>query len=304
MSIEVTNISKSYGSQLALNKVSFRIEKGEIAGFIGPNGAGKSTMMRIITGYMPPDTGKVLVDEMDVQTRSLEVRKIIGYLPENNPLYPHMYVKEYLLFVAGLYGMGKNAASRVDEMIEKTGLSTELKKRIGALSKGFRQRVGMASALVHDPQILILDEPTSGLDPNQIIEIRNLISEAGRKKTVILSTHIMQEVEAICNRIIIINNGQLVANGGSSGILNPAANLKQVVLAEFNQVLQEKELLSIGGITHAVCAQGNAWIIEGEMQGDLREIIFKYAVEKNLTVLSLQRQEKSLEEIFRELTRA
>ena len=303
MSIEVKSISRSYGQQLALDKVSFSIGKGEIAGFIGPNGAGKSTMMKIVTGFLPPDSGQVLVEGMDVSAQSLEIRKIIGYLPENNPLYPHMYVKEYLMFVAGIYELGKSANNRVEEMIEKTGLSQERRKKIGALSKGFRQRVGLASALVHDPRILILDEPTSGLDPNQIVEIRNLISEAGKEKTVMLSTHIMQEVEAICNRIIIINRGQLVASGGSAGTLKEGQKASQVVLAEFGQSISKDELVGIKGLTNALQAKGNAWIIEAEMQGDLREAVFRFAVERGLTVLSLQRQEKSLEEIFRELTR-
>ncbi len=303
MSIEVQNITRSYGPQRALDNVSFRIGKGEIAGFIGPNGAGKSTMMKIITGYLPPDSGRVIVDGMDNNTQALEIRRIIGYLPENNPLYPHMYVKEYLLFVAGLYNLGKEADDRVEEMIRKTGLEPERKKKIGALSKGYRQRVGLASALVHDPRILILDEPTSGLDPNQIVEIRNLISEAGKEKTVMLSTHIMQEVEAICNRIIIINKGQLVASGEAAGALLHEQTQTQVVLAEFSQNLQPADLLSIPAVTNALLAKEKTWIIEGNPQGDLRELVFKYAVEKKLTVLSLQRQEKTLEEIFRELTK-
>lgn len=303
MSIEVQNITRSYGSQRALDNVSFRIGKGEIAGFIGPNGAGKSTMMKIITGFLPPDSGSVYVDGMDNARQALEIRRIIGYLPENNPLYPHMYVKEYLLFVAGLYNLGKEANGRVEEMIRKTGLEPERKKKIGALSKGYRQRVGLASALVHDPRILILDEPTSGLDPNQIVEIRNLISEAGKEKTVMLSTHIMQEVEAICNRIIIINKGQLVASGDAAGALLHEQTLSQVVLAEFSQNLLPADLLAIPSVTQAVLAKQKTWIIEGTPQGDLRELVFKYAVEKKLTVLSLQRQEKTLEEIFRELTR-
>lgn len=303
MSIEVKNITRSYGPQRALDNVSFRIGKGEIAGFIGPNGAGKSTMMKIITGYLPPDSGSVYVDGMDNARQALEIRRIIGYLPENNPLYPHMYVKEYLLFVAGLYHLGKEANGRVEEMIRKTGLEPERKKKIGALSKGYKQRVGLASALVHDPRILILDEPTSGLDPNQIVEIRNLISEAGKEKTVMLSTHIMQEVEAICNRIIIINKGQLVAIGDAAGALLHEQTHSQVVLAEFSQNLMPADLLAIPSVTNAVLAKEKTWIIEGSTQGDLRELVFKYAVGKNLTVLSLQRQEKTLEEIFRELTR-
>jgi ABC-2 type transport system ATP-binding protein len=212
MSIILKNISKKYGPQLALDDVSFEIKKGEILGFIGPNGAGKSTTMKIITGYIPPTEGEVYINGMDAVEHSLETRKITGYLPEANPLYTEMYVKEYLRYIAGIYGFRKNKGKLVADIIERTGLEIESHKKIGALSKGYRQRVGLAQALIHDPEILILDEPTSGLDPNQIIEIRNLISELGKEKTVMLSTHIMQEVEAICDRVIIINRGRIVAD--------------------------------------------------------------------------------------------
>ncbi|MFC2080819.1 ATP-binding cassette domain-containing protein [Bacteroidota bacterium] len=212
MSILLKNIDKKYGKQLALDGVSFEISKGEIVGFIGPNGAGKSTAMKIITGYIPPSSGEVYVNGMDAVEQSLEIRRIIGYLPESNPLYVEMYVREYLRYIAGIYGMRKEAASRVESIIEQTGLTPESHKQIKALSKGYRQRVGLAQALIHNPEILILDEPTSGLDPNQIIEIRNLISELGKDKTIMLSTHILQEVEAICNRVIIINKGKIVAD--------------------------------------------------------------------------------------------
>ena len=212
MSINIKNISKKYGPQLAVDDVSFEVKKGEILGFIGPNGAGKSTIMKIITGYIPPTKGEVYINGMDAVEHSLEIRKIIGYLPEANPLYTDMYVKEYLRYIAGIYGLRKKAGKLVADIIERTGLAPESHKQIRALSKGFRQRVGLAQALIHDPEILILDEPTSGLDPNQIVEIRTLISELGKEKTVMLSTHIMQEVEAICDRAIIINKGRIVAD--------------------------------------------------------------------------------------------
>ena len=212
MSIVLSHIDKKFGKQLALDQVSFKIRKGEIVGFIGPNGAGKSTAMKIITGYIPPTSGEVWVNGMDAVEHSLEIRRIIGYLPESNPLYPEMYVREYLRYVAGLYRMGRNSPKLVENTLERTGLVPEAHKQIRALSKGYRQRVGLAQTLIHEPEILILDEPTSGLDPNQIIEIRNLISELGKEKTVMLSTHILQEVAAICDRVIIIDKGKIVAD--------------------------------------------------------------------------------------------
>ena len=303
MSIEVENVTKFYGSEQALDKVSFRIDKGEIAGFIGPNGAGKTTMMKILTGILPYNSGKVVVAGMEIDEEPIEIKRRIGYLPESNPLYTHMYIKEYLQFVAGLYKLGKSANARVDEVIQRTGLLTELKKKIGALSKGYRQRVGLASALVYDPEVLILDEPTTGLDPNQILEIRNLISEIGKEKTVMLSTHIMQEVEAICNRVIIINKGKIVSNE-KSGIYPGVVNRnRQLVIAEFNKLLDREQILKIEGVVEAIPTQNNSWLIEAELSGDLREIIFRFAVENNISVLAMQRQEKSLEEAFRELTR-
>ncbi len=218
MSIVLNNIDKKYGQQLALDGISFEINKGEIVGFIGPNGAGKSTTMKIITGYIPPSSGEVFVNGLNAVEQSLEIKRIIGYLPESNPLYVDMYVREYLQYIAGIYGMRNKVSGLVDEIIERTGLVQESHKQIGALSKGYRQRVGLAQALIHDPEILILDEPTSGLDPNQIIEIRNLISEIGREKTVMFSTHILQEVEAICERVIIIDKGIIVADESMKSI--------------------------------------------------------------------------------------
>lgn len=218
MSISAANVSKSYGPQKALDSVSFDITQGEIVGFIGPNGAGKSTMMKIITGYIAPDQGSVSVCGLPAGPGAVEMKRLIGYLPENNPLYPEMYVREYLRYVADIYKLGNEAKRAVNEVIDRTGLGPEQGKKIGALSKGYRQRVGLAQALIHDPAVLILDEATTGLDPNQIIEIRNLISAVGKEKTVMLSTHIMQEVEAICSRVIIINHGKIVADGSVAEI--------------------------------------------------------------------------------------
>ncbi|GAJ13209.1 unnamed protein product, partial [marine sediment metagenome] len=248
MSIIAENITKLYGAQKALDEVSFRIKSGEVVGFLGPNGAGKSTMMKIITGYLPPSSGTVVVNNLDVMEHPLEVKKQIGYLPENNPLYHEMYVREYLKFVAGIYKLGNQTKQRMEEIIRQTGLEPEQKKKIGALSKGFRQRVGLAQALIHDPQVLILDEPTSGLDPNQIVEIRNLISEAGKEKTVLLSTHIMQEVEAICDRIIIIHNGKIVADDAKGDIFDYVEEIFQTVHVEFSGTVDQKKLERIGGV--------------------------------------------------------
>ncbi len=302
MSIEVKNVSKLYGEQKALDDVSFEIQSGEVVGFLGPNGAGKSTMMKIITGFVPPSVGEVFVEGLDAVIHSMEVRKLIGYLPENNPLYLDMYVKEYLNFVAGVYKL-KNADTKVTEMIEKTGLTPESHKKIGALSKGYRQRVGIAQALIHDPKVLILDEPTSGLDPNQIVEIRNLISEVGRKKTIMLSTHIMQEVEAICDKIIILNKGKIIANDQTQNIHEKTQTETQVVLVEFNAEIEPDMLNGLNGVSYVKLLKQNQWIVEAISSADIREDIFKFAVARNLTVLSMQKKEKSLEEVFQELTR-
>ena len=303
MSIVVEKVTKFYGSEQALKDVSFSISKGEIAGFIGPNGAGKTTMMKILTGILPYNSGKIRIAGKEIEEEPLKIKRLIGYLPENNPLYTHMYIKEYLQFIAGLYELGKSANSRVDEVIQRTGLTAEVNKKIGQLSKGYRQRVGLASALVHDPEVLILDEPTTGLDPNQILEIRNLISEIGKEKTVMLSTHIMQEVEAICNRVIIISMGKIVSDDRPGVYKDEPNKNKQLVVVEFNKEITKEKLLHIEGVNNAVSTRNNGWLIEGETADDLRERIFRFAVENNISVLSMQRQEKSLEEVFRELTR-
>ena len=300
MSIKVNSVSKKYGSQTALNNISFEINTGEIVGFIGPNGAGKSTMMKIITGYIPQSDGYVSINGLNTIENSIETKRQIGYLPEHNPLYLNMYIKEYLEFIAGIYKL-KNTNSRVKEMIQLTGLEPEKHKRIGALSKGYRQRVGIAQALIHDPAVLILDEPTSGLDPNQISEIRDLIKQTGKDKTIMLSTHIMQEVEAICERIIIINKGQIVADGQTSDIQKNISQ-KQTIIVEFNKAVDEQLLKSINGVDSVAFIDPTNCLLESVSTTDLRENVFNFAVANNIMVLSMQKKEKRLEEVFRELT--
>jgi len=303
MSVIVKNVSKLYGQQKALDNVSFEINAGEIVGFIGPNGAGKSTMMKIISGYLPQSSGEVTVNGFDVETQALEVKKTIGYLPEHNPLYLDMYVKEYLEFVAGMYKLGKNSSSMIENMIEKTGLQSERHKKLGALSKGYRQRVGLAQTLIHNPSVLILDEPTSGLDPNQIIEIRNLISEIGKEKTIMLSTHIMQEVEAICHKVIIINKGKIVADDSAQNIQHQLPTESQIVLVEFKEIVDISAIEKIDGVLHARKLDDHNWIIESAIDKDIRQDIFELAVKNKWTVLSMQKKEKSLEQAFQELTK-
>ncbi len=303
MSIEVKNITKVFGSQKAVNDVSFKIETGEIVGLLGPNGAGKSTLMKIITGFISQTSGSVNINSTDTELDPIAVRKQIGYLPENNPLYTDMYIKEYLEYTGRMYNLGKKLKSRVDEIIRQTGLTPEIRKKIGALSKGYKQRVGLAQALIHDPNVLILDEPTSGLDPNQIVEIRNLISESGKAKTVMLSTHIMQEVEAICDRVIIINNGKIVADDSAKSIQSNTDEDVQTVLVEFKGNVSDATLQQIMGVTKVVKIKDSSWLLQGSKKNDLRPVIFQFAVDNNLTVLSLQEQEKNLEQIFQELTR-
>ncbi|MCK9271102.1 MAG: gliding motility-associated ABC transporter ATP-binding subunit GldA [Bacteroidales bacterium] len=301
MSIVVTNITKNYGEQKALDDVSFAIQPGNIVGLLGPNGAGKSTMMKILTGFIPATSGTATINGMDVLEESLAVRRLVGYLPENNPLYHEMYVKEYLEFVAGIYHL-KNKKARVDEMIELTGIVPEYRKRIGALSKGYRQRVGLAQALIHDPEILILDEPTSGLDPNQLLEIRQLIQQIGSRKTVMLSTHIMQEVTQLCQRVIIINNGKIVADDTTANLQNPE-KAEQVLVIEFDKPIAAEKLLKIDGIHKAESDGLNRWVITSTASHDVRPDLFQLAVREQLTVLSLQKRDDSLEQIFQSLTK-
>lgn len=302
MSIKVNNVTKLYGEQAALNDVSFEVSTGEIVGFLGPNGAGKSTMMKILTCFIPQTSGSASVYGFDVNEESLEVRKHVGYLPEHNPLYLDMYVKEYLEFIGGLHHL-KNIGTRISEMIEMTGLQLEQKKKIGALSKGYRQRVGLAQALIHDPHVLILDEPTTGLDPNQLAEIRNLIIEIGKQKTVMLSTHIMQEVEAVCNRVIIINNGQIVANDATDVLQNSQAKNKQIITVEFDKIITPEALKKIPGAQGIRNLKGNSWQIEVHSDEDIRPAIFQFAVQNALAILTLHKEEQRLEDVFKHLTK-
>ncbi len=302
MSIIVSDISKRYGTQLALDHVNFIINPGEVVGLLGPNGAGKSTLMKIITCFIPPSSGDVSVYGHNIREESLEIRKKVGYLPENNPLYTEMYIRECLEFVAGLHNIGSNKHQRIDEIMELTGLNPEKRKKIGALSKGYKQRVGLAMALIHDPEVLILDEPTSGLDPNQLVEIRNLIIEIGKQKTVVLSTHIMQEVEAMCSRAIIINSGKIVADD-SPKHLQLAVGATNVVKVEFDTDVDQKLLQKIPGVSKVRSIGKNIWQFDAEKENDIRQSIFKFAVDHNLTVLSMQKEESSLENVFQKLTK-
>lgn len=302
MSIKVTNITKIYAKQRALDNVSFEVNTGEIVGFLGPNGAGKSTMMKILTCFIPQTTGEASVCGYDVAEESLEVRKNVGYLPEHNPLYVDMYVKEYLEFISGLHHL-KNVKQRIAEMIEMTGLQVEQKKKIGALSKGYRQRVGLAQALIHDPKVLILDEPTTGLDPNQLAEIRNLIIKIGKEKTILLSTHIMQEVEAVCDRVIIVNNGEIVANDITSVLQNSQTKNKQLITVEFDKETSLTSLKTIEGVFDAKNIKGNIWQIEVHSEKDIRTDIFQYAVKNGMAVLTLHKEEQRLEDVFKQLTK-
>ena len=300
MSIEVKNLFKFYGEQAAVNDISFSINKGEIVGFLGPNGAGKSTTMKILTGYMPATSGEVKICGEEVDIDSKETKKKIGYLPENNPLYLDMYVREYLEFVGKIYKV-PNLKQRIDEMIQQVGLEVEQNKKIGMLSKGYRQRVGLAQAIIHDPEVLILDEPTTGLDPNQLVEIRELIKNIGKSKTVMLSTHIMQEVEAICDRVIIIKSGKIVADNSASEL--QYEDNKQVVYVEFEGEFNKNHLKKETGISNVENVGENAWLIESSANLDLRKVIAQFAQKHNLLVLTLRKEEKTLEEVFKELTK-
>lgn len=300
MSIEVTNLSKFYGEQAAVNDITFSIKKGEIIGFLGPNGAGKSTTMKMITGFIPASEGTIKVCGKEVSVDAIETRKHIGYLPENNPLYLDMYVKEYLEFVGKIYKL-KNVRDRVKEMIQLVGLEVEQNKKIGMLSKGYRQRVGLAQAIIHNPDVLILDEPTSGLDPNQLVEIRDLIRRIGKEKTVMLSTHILQEVEAICDRVIIIRQGKLVADNLASNL--QVATDTQVVYAEFDGAISKQVLSKIPGVSKLEQVNSSTYLIESESIDDLRKTVAQFAQQNNLLVLTLRTEEKSLEEVFKTLTK-
>ncbi|MCR4031666.1 MULTISPECIES: gliding motility-associated ABC transporter ATP-binding subunit GldA [Flavobacterium] len=298
MSIEVNSISKSYGEQKALNEISFKIEKGEIVGFLGPNGAGKSTLMKILTTYLLADSGSALVNGHDVMTKTKEVQRSIGYLPEHNPLYLDLYVREYLAFNADVYNVPK---TRIEEVIQLTGLTPESHKKISQLSKGYRQRVGLANALLHDPEVLILDEPTTGLDPNQLMEIRNVIKNAGKNKTVFLSTHIMQEVEAICDRVIIIDKGEIVADNKLDHLVS--ADKEQVIEVEFDYKIEEQLLAKLENISSYINTHDMTWELTFITDKDMRPAIFDFANENGLKTLQLNQKNKNLEAVFREITK-
>ena len=302
MSVKVNGISKFYGQQKALDKVSLEIEMGEVAGLLGPNGAGKSTLMKILTCFIPPDEGTASINGYSIQNNPYEVRMNVGYLPENNPLYLDMYVHEFLLFIAGLHKIAGNRKKRVHEMIEITSLQVEQHKKIGALSKGYRQRVGLAQAMIHNPDVLILDEPTSGLDPNQIVEIRNLIRTIGKEKTVLFSTHIMQEVEALCSRVIIINKGIIVADT-PIGELSSLTKGREVIKVEFNNSVNTYDLLMLNGVISATEIKANTYRIETDPDNDVRSDIFRFASGNNLKIITLARVEQRLEEVFQLLTK-
>lgn len=300
MSIQVEQVTKLYGSQKALDNVSFTVGSGEVVGFLGPNGAGKSTMMKILTCYLPPTAGRAEVCGHDTGRDSLAVRRQVGYLPEHNPLYLELYVKEYLGLMAGIHGL-RDREKRVKEMIERVGLGREQHKRIGQLSKGYRQRVGLAQAMIHDPQVLILDEPTSGLDPNQLVEVRELIRTIGRSKTVLLSTHIMQEVEAICDRVIIIDRGHIVADDKATSLRGRAKD-RAMLEVEFDRAVAANVLGNVGGVLQVKRLDDKRWILAHAAENDIRPAVFQFAVEQGLQVLGMQRSERGLEEVFKELT--
>ncbi len=296
MSIKVKNITKHFGNQVALKNVSFTIEKGEIVGFLGPNGAGKSTMMKIITGCMNASEGGVSVCDFDVSTRKIEVQKRIGYLPENNPLYLEMYVREYLQFNASIHRISKGA---VENIISKVGLTPEVHKKINQLSKGYRQRVGIAAALLHDPEVLILDEPTTGLDPNQLLEVRNLIKEVGKDKTVLFSTHIMQEVEAICDRVLLIHKGELIAD---KKLHELRVNQDQIIEVEFDFKIEKQFIENLPNLISANNIHDTTWLLTFNTTKDMRPLVFDFAQDNGLKTLNLNTKNKNLENLFRELT--
>jgi gliding motility-associated transport system ATP-binding protein len=296
MSIEVRNVLKLYEKQKALNSVSFTIETGEIVGFLGPNGAGKSTMMKILTTYLSQNEGSVIVNGFNSLSNPLDIKKSIGYLPEHNPLYLDLYVQEYLSFHAGIHKVSKK---RIGKVIELVGLTPEKGKKISQLSKGFRQRVGLAAALLHDPEVLILDEPTTGLDPNQLADIRDLIKSIGKTKTVLLSTHIMQEVEAMCDRVIIINKGEIVADKKLKELL---IDQEQMVEVEFDLRVEEQLLKQIPHIKNTKNLFDNTWQLTFDTQKDMRSEIFDFAKANGLKTLQIQQKVISLESLFQNLT--
>ncbi len=300
MSIIVDSVTKMYGAQKALDNVSFSIGDQEVVGFLGPNGAGKSTMMKIISCFIPPTSGKVDVCGFDTASQSMDVRRNVGYLPESNPLYYDMYVKEYLAFVAAIYGI-PNVDARIQEMIDQTGLQVEQHKQIGQLSKGYKQRVGLAQAMLHDPKVLILDEPTSGLDPNQLVGIRQLIKQLGQHKTVLFSSHIMQEVEAVCDRIIIIDKGKIVADQKTSEV-GKSLQGRQSVVVEFDKEIDVKMLRSLPSVQNVKKLDGLNYNVSSHGSEDLRKMVAEWAQQNNILVLSLRKEDDKLESVFHRLT--
>lgn len=300
MSVKVEQLTKVYGTQKAIDQISFEAKKGEVLGFLGPNGAGKTTTMKILTGFIPPTEGSAEVCGLSVLEEPIAIRRKIGYLPEHNPLYKDMYVKEYLRFVAGMYQLSKSK-DRIAEMVEMTGLEREQHKPIGALSKGYRQRVGLAQAMLHDPEVLILDEPTSGLDPNQLAEIRALIKKVGQEKTVIFSTHIMQEVQAICDRVIIIRQGELVAND-TIDKLGTRVDSGSVVTLSLQQKVKEKALLAIKGVQGVKAIGEKRWELQAKKGVDIRPAVFHHAVEQQWVILEMVQSQLSVEDVFMKLT--
>ncbi|MDA9894038.1 ATP-binding cassette domain-containing protein [bacterium] len=302
MSIKIQNISKYYDEQLALNNVSFQVNSGEIVGFLGPNGAGKSTTMKIISCFIKPSEGDVFVDEISIHSDEIAVKSKIGYLPENNPLYEDLYVRESIGFIAQMHKI-KDIKSAVENVIEKVGLSKEAHKKIGQLSKGYQQRVGIAQAIVHNPKVLILDEPTSGLDPNQLDEIRSLIKDLGKNKTVMLSTHIMQEVESICDRIVVINNGKIVADRKLDDNNETKREQKeQKLLVEFEQKITLSELKKSFSKA-SIKSKENQWVFTYDGKEDLRRLISRYAQKNDLLILEMQQHSDNLEDLFKKLTK-
>jgi ABC-2 type transport system ATP-binding protein len=301
MSIEVNNLSKLYGGQKAVDSISFRVDKGEIVGFLGPNGAGKSTTMKIITGFLKQDGGEAIVCGVNVKDKPLETKSRIGYLPEANPLYYEMYVREYLDFIADVHQV-KDKKQRIEEVILMVGLSVESKKKLGQLSKGYKQRVGLAAALIHDPEVLILDEPTTGLDPNQILEIREVIRKLGEQKTVLFSSHILQEVEAVCDRVVIINKGKLVANDTISALRGNMERANHIRVT-FQEKINASLLNGLPSATGVRTIDEFNWELQTNAPDNLRKQLMELSLKENLNIVSLQSGEQSLEELFRELTR-
>jgi ABC-2 type transport system ATP-binding protein len=300
MSIIVSHLTKSYKGQKAVDDISFELQPGEITGFIGPNGSGKSTTMKSICGIITPDSGQIFIKGKDIALQALDIKRQIGYLPENNPLYGEQYVEEYLRYVGSIYKI-ERLGERVNEIIQQTGLTPERKKKIAQLSKGYKQRVGLAQALIHNPEILILDEPTTGLDPNQLTEIRELICEVAKQKTVMLSTHILTEVEAICHKVLMIDHGRIVADA-ATGNIQQGTNTKQIIMVEFKQEITEELIKKIPGVSGFSKHSSAVWILESTDKNDLRESIFAFATSHQLGILELQSRKRSLEDSFRELS--